>query len=170
MAKHRKKYGKSSKFFAYPIQVDLALGALAAGATIAGVMTAFGVTRVQCISADLTWSINNHTSTEGPIRVGLANGNLSVTEINEKLDARPTSQTDIIAMERSRRPVRDSGKFSGSATTVEVLNDGEPVRTTLKFPLNEGVELVAWARNEDTAAFTTGTIVHASGTLYMRWI
>lgn len=166
MAKHRR--GRDRKFFAYPVQVDLALGALTVGTVIAGALTNFGQTRVYCVSADLTYSINNHTATEGPIRVGLASNNLTVTEIAEKLDARPTSQTDVISMERSRRPVRDSGKFSG-LETEEVLFDGQEKRVTLKFAVNEGVELAVWARNEDTATFTTGTIVHVTGTLYMRW-
>lgn len=166
MAKHRNKGGH--RFFAYPIEVDLTLSTLAAGASITGSLTGLGVTKAYCISADVTWSVDGVTSGEGPLRVGLANGNLTATEINEKLDARPTSQTDIIAMERSRRPVRPVGKFPGQ-TADEALKDGTPIRTKLGFFIDEGVELVAYARNDSASTLTTGAVVHASGTLYMKW-
>ncbi len=170
MAKHRKSGGrKSSKFFAYPIEVDVTLSTLGAGVVTSGAMTALGVTKAYCISADVTWSIDGLTEDEGPLRVGLFNGNLSNTEVSEKLDARPTSQSDIIAMERSRRPVRPAGKFAGNETN-EVLNEGKSIRTKLGFIIDEGVELEAYVRNDGSGALTTGAIAHASGTLYMKWI
>ncbi len=161
---------RSGNFFAYPVQVDLALGALAEGATVAGDLTAFGTTRVRVISADLTWTINDGTSGQGPVRFGLTTNDLTVAEVNQKLDARPTSKSDIIAMERSRRPVRDAGKMSIDATGNAILNDGKPKRTKLGFSLDEGKELQAWARNEDSAVLVTGAILHVSGTLYMVWL
>lgn len=164
----RRRRRRSNRFFAYPVEKDLILGALASNIAFDGDLTAFGSTRVRCISADLQWSMNNHVSGEGPISVGLSSSDLSVTEIIEHLDARPTSQSDIVAMERSRRPVRRAGVFSAGAGN-EHLNDGKAIRTKLRFSVNEGVELSAWARNEDTAALTTGTIIHVTGTLYMMW-
>ncbi len=167
MAKHRKR--KNSKFFAYPVEATLSLSTLAADATLAAALTAFGQTRVRVISADLTWSRKGATVNEGPIRVGISNSNLAVAEINEKLDARPTSQTDIIAMERSRRPVRTSGAFPGEQAN-ETLNDGKPIRTKLSTILNEGTELNIWARNKSGAALTTGGVVQVQGTFYLVWI
>ncbi len=172
MAKARKRRGRrrSNKFFAYPVKVDLALGALAAGSTVAGSLTAFGVTKVRCISADLAFSLNDATSGQGPILVGCHSSDLSVTEVNENLDARPTSQSDIIAMERSRRPVRQVGKLIADETGGNRLNHGDEQRVKLGFTLDTGTELQVFARNEDTAVLVTGGIVHVSGTLFMTWI
>ncbi len=169
MAKHRKSgRRRSSRFFAYPIAANLALGTLADGVIISTALTAFGQTRVSLISADISWSIDGLTANEGPIEIGLGSSNLSNTETGEALDASPTSQTDIIAMERSRRPVRRVGQFPGQSAN-ESLKDGDQIRTTLKFPVNEGVELNLWARNRSGATLTTGAIVRVSGTLFMRW-
>ncbi len=172
MGKHSKRRGnrRNSKFFAYPVKVDLALGALAAAATVAGSLTNFGETKVRCISADLLWTLNDGSAGQGPIEVGLHSSDLSVTEINECLDARPSSQSDIIPIERSRRPVRRVGKLINDSTGGDKLKDGNVVRTRIPFILSEGKELQVWARNEDTAVLTTGGIVHVSGTLYMVWI
>ncbi len=167
MAKHKRR-GRS-RFFAYPIDHSLALATLANGIVLSDDMTNFGVTKVYCISADLSWSVDDQTVGEGPLVVGLNSGDLSVTEIAEKLDAKPVSQTDRIAMERSRRPVRNTGRFSGAAVG-ETLNDGQPIRTPLKFILDTGIELALWVRNKSGATLTTGTVVRVTGTLYMRWM
>ncbi len=159
---------RDNKFFAYRIEEQFALGALANGIAIAGDTTALGVTKCYLISADLVWSIEDSTSDEGPIDVGLASGDLSVTEIVEGLDAKPTSRSDRIAMERSRRPIRRAGSFAGSGAN-ETLNDGKEIRTKLKFYIDEGIELVAWARNRSGATLTTGAVVNVVGTLFMKW-
>ncbi len=151
-----------------PVEATLSLGALANDATVSSALTALGVTEAYVISADLTYALKGLTGEEGPLRVGLANDDLSVTEINEKLDARPTSQADIVAMERSRRPVRDAGTFGGQ-TPESVLNEGLPIRTTCKFHLAEGKELAVWIRNKSGATLTTGAVLQVSGTMYMRW-
>ncbi len=169
MAKNRKRRGRRRNFFAMKAKTDLALGALGIGATVQQTMTAFGVTRVWCISGDFVWSLEDGGAAQGPILVGLSSSNLSVTEINENLDARPTSQGDIIAMERSRRPVREVGSMLIDAQGHGQIADGRLVRTKLGFWLNEGEELVAWARNEDNAALQAGAIVHVAGKLYLRW-
>ncbi len=169
MAKHQKSGRRSKKFFAYPIENSLALITLANGVALAGNLTALGVTKAYCISADLSWSIDDLTPGEGPLEVGLSTSDLTVTEIIEKLDAKPTSQSDIIAIERSRRPVRNSGRFSGQPAN-ESLNDGLAIRTPLRFVLAEGKELVMWVRNKSGANLTTGAVVRVVGTLYMKWI
>ncbi len=147
----------------------MALTTLANGIIVANSVTAFGVTKAYLISADLQWSLDDNTAGEGPIAVGLTSSDLTVTEMAEKLDARPTSKSDIIAMERSRRPVRNSGAFAVSEVG-ETLNDGKAIRTPLKFVLAEGKELQIFARNKSGATLTTGAVVRVTGTLYMKWI
>ncbi len=170
MAKHRSRRRRNSNFFAYPLNTTHPLGTLAAGVITSAAMTAFGTTRVRVISADLTWAIAGSTAQEGPLRVGLTSSNLSNTEIGEALDAAPTSKADIIAIERSKRPVRSVGQYEIQSTT-EVLNDGKPIRTKLQFGLDEGIELNLWVRNvSGIANLTTGAAVIVSGILYCVWL
>ncbi len=167
MAKHRRK--RNSKFQAIPVDIQLALGTLGAGSVISTAITSLGVTKFRAVSVDLTWSIQDKTATEGPIKIGIFNGDLSNTEVGEALDASPTSMADIVARERSRRPVRAAGMFT-AAPASEVLNDGKPIRTKLATFLDEGVELEIYARNGDGSALTTGSLVDVVGWVYGYWI
>lgn len=169
MAAKRRKRRRNSNFVALPVDVSLALGTLGSGTVIASAMTNLGQTRFRVISVDILWSMRGLTAGEGPLEVGIANNNLSVTEIGEMLDASPTSQTDIIAMERLRRPVRNSGVFAGLAAN-EALNDGRKMRTKLSTVLNEGVELAFYVRNKSGSALTTGGVIQCTGKVYGIWI
>ncbi len=168
MARQRRRRRRSNKFFAYPVNTFFALGAATDNLIVLSALTTFGSTRVRVVSADLSWQLNGSTAGEGPIRVGLASDNLSATEIGQALDAAPTSQSDIIAIERAKRPVRHVGLFTAE-TTGSDLRDGVTIRTRLGFSLNEGIELAAWARNKFGATITTGSGVTVTGTLYCVW-
>ncbi len=118
-------------------------------------------------SADLTWSIGGHTEDQGSVNVGLALGDLSVTEIKEALEALPVSRSDIIARERARRPIRKVGTFPGLESD-ESLNDGRPIRTTVKMYLAEGVDLNAYVYNTSGGSLTAGTY-RCLGNVYGQW-
>ncbi len=168
MAKHKGRR-RNSKFQALNVSTTITIGALADAVVVSGSLTGLGTTRFRVVSADLMWAQNGHTSPEGPMIVGIFNGDLSNTEVGEALDAIPTSQSDIIAIERTRRPVRRAGVFSGQ-NAVENLYDGRMKRVKLHTVLNEGVELKAFARNASGATFTTGTLLEVTGTVYGFWI
>ncbi len=153
---------------ALPVNQSITLSTLGDRTVALASLTNLGQTRFKVISVDLYWSVAGLTAGEGPIEVGIANQNLTVGEIGEMLDANPTSQTDIIAMERIKRPVRRSGQFPGLSTN-EALADGKKIRTKLFTVLNEGVELAIWARNNSGAALTTGAQIEATGTVYGYW-
>ncbi len=166
MAKPRKKSIKAnSAFQALPVNASLSLGALGSETALTVALSALA-DDFYVISADLTWSIHDLTAGEEPIHVGLANGDLSVTEIKESLNAAPTSRADIVAREHARRPVRRVGSF---ITANDYLNDGKPIRTTVKMYLAEGVELNAFVFNASGATLTTGGIMRVYGTIYGRW-
>lgn len=124
-----------------------------------------------CQSVDTLWALRNANVNEGPITVGYTNGDLSVTEVVESLDSNPTSQSDIIAIERARRPVRYAGQFQGAeiAGNDQFLNDGRMMRTKLAIMLNEGVELEAWARNESGSDLTGSSMLECRGKIYGYW-
>ncbi len=122
-----------------------------------------------CISVDLLATITNLASGEVPIVIGVAHGDLTVTEILEFLGAELTDPDDIIQKERSRRPVRRVAQYS-DPTGAGAVNDGKKVRTTMKFTVGNDHSVSFWAVNRSGAALTTGAIIKISGTLFGRWI
>ncbi len=166
-AKRRGKSRSKKNFVAIPINGEVALGTLADNTVIDAAIVTLGED-FYAISADLYLSKVNHTPGEGPLLVGLNHGDLSVTEIKEKLVANVQDPDDIIANEQSRRPVRAAGQFPGIAAD-EVLRNGEPVRTRLKFSIGDAHTLNIFAFNRSAGPLTTGTIIKVTGTLFGRW-
>ena len=123
---------------------------------------------IYLISADTLWSIRNATQNEGPIEVGFAHGDLTDTEVKEGLEVELTDPDDIIAKERSRRPIRRAGIFP-LINVDEVLNNGVPLRTPIKFSVGDGHDLNVYAFNHGGQSLTSGAQIKAQGTLYGRW-
>ena len=131
---------RGKNFQAIPVDVSVALSTLGNGTVIAANLLAALAENYYAISADLQWTIHDLTATEVPIEVGVSHGDLSVTEVGECLDVSFTDPGDIIARERARRPVRRAGVFSGNDSN-QSLSDGNPIRSTIKFMVNEGKSL-----------------------------
>ncbi len=168
MAKHPKRRGGRGKgFVVWPVQIQMALSTLATDTVIKFDLLALSQNAFM-ISADLQWTLRGGVATEGPIQVGYANDDLAVAEIAEAFNAAPASQSDIIQIERSRRPVRKAGSFTGLVTD-EALNDGKAIRTTLKFKLANGVDLAVWAFNQSGSALTGSQFIEVTGNVYGRW-
>ena len=159
--------GRSKNFFVSKVNASLALGALGVNTVIAGDLLDL-VQDAYLISADLTWAILEHTAGEGSIVVGLNNDVLNVTEIAESLNASPNSQDDRVAIERSNRPVRETGQFSGSQVS-EVLNNGNLKRTKLSMVITSARDLQVFALNRSNSPLTTGTVLEVNGKVYGTW-
>ncbi len=168
MARKRRS-NRRKNFVALPFNTTVVLDTLANGAVIAADLLASLSEDLYVISVDGTWAMLGHTAGEGPIHVGYAHGDLSVTEIGENLTADLSNPDDIIQKERSRRPVRRAGSFPG-LSTEEVLNNGVPLRTTIKFTIGDGNSFDIWAQNVSGATLTTGCTVRLDGTVYGRWL
>ncbi len=165
----RRRIARSRGFVAIPFEFELSLATLGDGIVTAGaILAANFLEDFYCISIDSYWSLRNADAGEGPLLVGFAHGDLTVTEIKEALEAEMVEPDNIIAKERSRRPVRKSGKFRG-LNTEEVLNLGVEIRTKLRFSVGSGHTLDAWLQNRSGAALAGGTTLAADGTLYGRW-
>ena len=168
MAKARARGRKrDANFVVLKASVNNTLGTLGAGTVIATTLIDVA-DDLRLVSADLTWAMRDHTAGEGPIEVGINSSNLTVAQIAEAIVASPTSRGDRIALERTGRPVRQAGQFSG-AEVSENLANGQMVRTTLRFPLDQAQVLQVYARNNDGSALTTGTVVRCTGKIYARW-
>ncbi len=121
------------------------------------------------ISIDCMWTINGLTAGEGPIEVGFAHDDYTVSEVKEFLEASLVDPDNKISQEQSRRKVRRSGTFNGLSTN-ESLNDGKPIRTKMKFIIGDGHAINHWAKNRSGGALTSGAVVRMSGTIYGRWL
>ncbi len=161
--------GHGGRFQAIPFNNQQALSTLAEGVVLTTGLTALAQDFF-AVSADVQVSFRGATALEGPIGFGFANSDLSVTEIAEALDASPSSESDIIARERARRPVRRIGRVSDMhAGGGEGFNDGNPKRIQLRFNLANSLEVNGWVRNQSGAALTTGAIMEWQGKIYGYW-
>ncbi len=120
------------------------------------------------ISTDLVLALRGGTAGEGPIDLGLAAEDYSVTEIGECLNAQPL-RSQGAEYERSRRRVRTYAILDGVETT-ETVNDGRPIRKKmfLHAPAGQAPAQV-WARNRSNAALTGGQVIEFSGVHWGRW-
>ncbi len=172
MAKHRGRKGRktsSSAFQALPVNQTIALATLADQTVLMADLTAIA-DDMWMQSADLSWTLRDAAVGEGPIAVGLAHNDLSVSEVKEAINAVPASRSDIVARERSRRPVRRVGQFTGGVATSEVaLFNGVEKRTPVKMYFAESSDLAAYAMNQSGATLTTGAVVTINGTIYGTW-
>ncbi len=159
--------GRSKNFVVLKVNAALQLATLANGIVVDADLLDLA-DDVNLISADLQASILGLTAGEGPIEVGVNSDALTVTQVLEAITASPTSRGDRIALERTSRPVRSLGTFSGVGTE-EVLNNGLPIRIKLKFALSQNQVLRLFALNLSGATLTTGAVVRLSGKIYATW-
>ncbi len=147
--------------------MDLALGTLAAATVLSGNLWTES-SDFYVVSAELYVGLRGHTGNEGPILVGLAHGDLTDAEIEESIEAVTSAQlSDRIQRERATRPVRDIGMFPGNAAD-EMINDGNPVKTPIRWMNRQGDDMKAWAFNSDGSALTTGTVFNLEGKIFVR--
>ncbi len=167
MAKRKGKYRK--RLFAPRVSAAKLLATLADVTLISGDLSASGVNdRWFVMSAKLTWAIRNLTAGEGPIHVGLAHGRYTDAQVEEWIEATTSwDVTNVTAQEHSRRMCRHVGTFNG-LFTEEVLNDGRPIKTPLRWMLSEGENIKFWAYNASGAALTTASAVLVNGVCFMN--
>ncbi len=170
MAKHGRR-GTSKNFAVIPQDPIIDLGTLADDTVILGSQ----LTLTQDLyykSCDVEISIRNQVPGEGPIVVGLADPELSVVEIEEAVDAVPTSQHDFPAIEHAKRPVRVIGSFP-SITADELLSQGryrKRVRLGMNVPAGKPLPtFFAYNRSGAALADTNGAIVMINAKHYGTW-
>ncbi len=167
MAKHTGKGKRRYNLRRIRVTDEQALGTLASDIAILGGLHGAVVAAIRVVSAAMTWALNGLTEGEGPITVGYAHGDYTVTEIKECLEAQASaSGQDKIARERANRLIRVVGTFSGEAN--QSLNDGKPIKTRLNWRITPGVVLNAFVFNEGTGALTTGAFIHTQGNLWVK--
>lgn len=171
MAKHTgRRAPRRKKLFAPIVNNELALATLAKDALLASVLGASPGEEMWLKLARFTWTIKGITAGDGPWLVGVAHEDYSNAEIEEYLEA--AAQWDIgdkIAQEQSARKIRVVGLLHGPGGTDvgEVLNNGNPIDTPLRFKVQEDQSLKIWVLNKGVT-MTTGAILIVNGNVFMN--
>ncbi len=167
MARRKRRTRRYRRWQRIPFQIILTTSTLANNIVLKAT-TLDNTEDFQVVSIDATCNLRGGVATEGPLLIGFALGDLTVTEIKEALEAAPSSPDDIIPTERSKRPVRKTGSFPGLATN-ETLNNGNPKRTKFFRMIRENSSLGAWVQNRSGSALSGGQVISIEGTIYGWW-
>ncbi len=168
---YSRKKRNNKNFRAVRVAASFALGTLGSTTWIISELLDNPSQELYAISADLNWSMSNITSPQGPIAVGLAHSDYSVAELKEWFQSTNTLTGDKIEQEESRRLARDVGIFQASNIALghAGLNDGNTIRTRLRFRIEDGKSLVAWAANLGGEALSvTSPVVEVYGKAYVK--
>lgn len=167
----RKKYPKGFK--AIPFTVTLTLSTLAVDTVIkTDIFTNAFTEGFWCNSIKGTFAMRDATVGEQPIEAGFAHSDYTVGEIAEKLVADESNiRGNKIAVEQSQRKVRVCGSFPQlTVAGADVRMTQADVRYGLGFKIENGFNIVIWARNRSGAnPITTGAVVQMTGTLFGRF-
>ncbi len=150
------------------ISPNLALVTLAAATVLTGSLTGASDAAYLATSVKATWSLSEFTASEGPVTVGYAFSDYSVTEIKEALEITTSiSPGDKIAQEKANRWVRTVGTFPAGVN--QTLNNGNPISTRLNWRVPIGKAINIFAFNEDAAnPLTTGAVVNCAGDMWVK--
>ncbi len=172
MAKHGKgRRSRRSRIQWIRVNLGFTLSTLADDTILDQLIAQMGREAYLVVAKGL-WSLREGTAGEGPIMVGFAHSDYTVTEIEECLDSQTSfAPDDLIAVEQRKRKVRQAGAFPVMAAD-EVLADGQDITTPLRFVIGDagGDGLALWAYNQSGAALTTGALIRFTGVIGLRWL
>ncbi len=147
----------------------LVLGTLANATLVGGAFDENVNERTLALSMEATWGLSNLTVGEGPIAVGIAHSDYTDAEVEEVIENTGSwNEGSLVEQEIAKRKVRIVGMFDGGTQTDEVLNDGKPIKTTMKWVLLQGQSIRLWAYNRASATLTTGAAVILQGHIWLK--
>lgn len=163
----RKNYGKSGRAFrlrGVPVSPETTMGTLASKIVLVTTLTGNADGAYRAISVDGSWAWVAPTAGEGPITVGYAHSDYSITEIKESIEAGAAiSIGDKVNQEKANRLVRKVGVVQSG----QQLNNGDPIKTRLNWLIPIGKSVNTFAYNEG-ANLTTGSSLHMNGTMWVK--
>ncbi len=170
-------FGKDGKGVIIREDVTITVGALAAKAGI--LQTGGGIAGAmeedfRLIKSSFCVTKGNHTNDEGALLLGLADGELTLVEIEEAIELNgPVNRSDHTPRENAERPVWLLGSLHGS---TDIVNAG----VGLTFvPAHEHISRWTFSDpdgwrwfvyNEGPASLTSGTIVSLKAQHFGVWV
>ncbi len=144
------------------------LSTLASKTILLEALTVVSGNEYRAISLKIAWSLQALTAGEGPVHVGVAHGDYTVTEVDEWMESQSSmSRGNLIEHEKASRKIRLVGTFSGEAN--ESLNNGRPIRTKLNWAVVGDEVINLFIYNGGAAPLTTGGVLGAVGSIFLRW-
>ncbi len=151
------------------IDETLALSTLAAATLISSDLSDNVDEESFLLSTECVYAIRGATAGEGPIIIGWAHNDYTDAEIEAWVElSQGWTRGDLVAMEIQKRKIRQVGIFANQGTD-EILNDGKPLKTPMKFTLVSAKGLALWAYNASGAQLATGQVVTANGHAWLKF-
>ncbi len=156
------------------IQSKLAIGALAAEALVAGVITNAAAQRMRFVSLKASYAISDlGAAADDGFSFGLAHSDYSAAEIEECLESYlAIDLSDKVGQEKANRLVREIGTISltgiGGVGGGISFNDGKQVKTKLNWLMAPDDQLQIWVRNSSGTVYTTGSQIVINGNLWVK--
>ncbi len=145
---------------------ELALATLASDTALFTGLTGTSTSSYRCVSVAVAYAIQGLTAGEGPITVGLAHSDYTVTEIKECMESFAAIDVGLkIEQERANRLIRVVGVLD---SVQNRLNDGKLVKTRLNWAIGIGKQVNLFVFNESGATLTTGAVATVTGNLYIK--
>ncbi len=162
------KRGSMSGYLKGNIDLDFALGTLAAQDVIVQATQDTVNGRSIVTSIDCTYSLSGYTVVDnaGPIEVGVAHPDYADAEIEAWIElSTGWDAGDKISQEVSNRLIRKIGSIPMvTSLAASPLNDGRPIKTKLNWILEQGTGLKFWAYNHGSVALSvTDPDMHVQG-------
>ncbi len=164
----RRRNTNWSRYIAGNIDKDIVLATLAAKTALRSVTAGIVVDTTKISSIRCTYSLSGITPADnkGPILVGCAHPDYSLTEIEQWIELDSSwNLGDMIGREVRQRKIRLIGVFD--MPTVDGgssrLNDGLPVKTKLNWVITEDDGLAFWVYNLGTVALDGSANVNIFG-------
>ncbi len=151
-----------------PVRTSVVIPMLTTGAQVAltTALTGSADGAYRCMSVKASWRSQELTDADGPLVVGYAHSDYSVTEIKEFIESSAAiSVGDKVAQEKSNRLIRIVGTLGDAVD--DVLNDGKLISTKLNWLMPIGKAVNAFAYN-DGITMTTGALVRINGTMWVK--
>ncbi len=151
-----------------PINAALDLGALTTKNLVVGAMMNASDTTYRLIGLKGRWSVEDLLTTEGPVIVGVADGDYTASEVEEQLEAVTSiNMDDRIAQEQANRLVRSVATLSFEENIAKG-QDAPMVR--LNWLTAVGSQPALFGYNAGNSILTTGARVHFNGHAIIRFV
>ncbi len=157
------------------VAASTAIGALASLDVISAAGTSATTNTLRVISVDCAYAISDLAAqADDSFQFGWSHSDYTSAEIEECLEATASMGVgNKIEQERANRLVREIGMMNPSGLIASggggfSFKEGEKVKTKLNWRLAIGDTLNLWVRNASGTIYTTGSLILANGSLWVK--
>ncbi len=146
-----------------PIDTSFTMATLAAGAGLINAVQSINQ-NFKAMSIHAVWGINPLADVDGPFLFGLADGELSLAEIEEYLEGQPLDARKAPEVEQVARPVQVIGGLGIDVRTTYLSG------TRVRLPTFREDKGFTWWIYNTGITMTTGSFAKMRGRFFGRWL